>query len=100
RRPDRTRARPSSPEFFGRDFFETNLTAAGVADDSHLLGLTDRPRTGDDVGCGVRCGDESMTRRRACFAMRSMAAGAAVAGAVQTRNTVSIPCSAARANRA
>ena len=38
-------------------------------------------------GCGVRCGDERKTTRRACDARRSMTAGAVAGGAVQTRKT-------------
>ena len=46
-------------------------------------------------GCGVRCGEERKTTRRACDARRSTTAGAVAGGAVQTRKTAPTPCSPA-----
>src|SRR5947209_2280503 len=46
-------------------------------------------------GCGVWCGDERNTTRRADVARRSTAAGAVVGRAVQTRKTVLTPLSPA-----
>ena len=46
-------------------------------------------------GCGVWCGDERKTTRRAWVARRSTTAGAVVGGAVQTRKTAPTPRSPA-----
>src|ERR1700674_2262238 len=46
-------------------------------------------------GCGVWCGDERKTTRRAKVARRSTTAGAVVGGAVQTRKTALTPRSPA-----